>query len=488
MKTITRSTTCRDLGLSKAATCDGCVRRGSRSEDNNKSRQYQCKRYFSDKYNNRKIGRQGKTTKQRGYERAWAELAKRGFSCTIPTEPAAEEKEKPQRRFQNNTPKEATVQNENEKAMASLSEIMVKQTRQQIIEAFIEKSCTRDIVMLIDKLISAAGHDEQEVTDLTNILDTPPKCNPSSTAAAVQGLCDLSAEPLNVPDVVVNNSIPTEADDVNVVDDVVQRDVVDAAQILCSTSKPKGNEKFNANNKLRTIHLNNGMDVPSVPALYDVVSLSKISEWEGYEKSIQSINSCLDGKKYAGTALGKKLLAIALGHAPGLANRSAEILVASIIASFCADCGISFTPEQVALSSVKAGYLKQIMENNGVESIFALRELVQDVDLFISCDKGNSRKGINSFVKYIDWWDEKQQKVVLYVLDIDVADGTSKDAADAIDDSLSKIDGPDGSKITLAGQGSDGGGGGVGNSLYVCLKTKERTKVYYLIATCYLHG
>jgi hypothetical protein len=49
------------------------------------------------------------------------------------------------------------------------------------------------------------------------------------------------------------------------------------------------------------------------------------------------------------------------------------------------------------------------MENNGVNSIFALRELVKDIDLFIACDKGNSKKGINSFVKYIDWWEEKKE-------------------------------------------------------------------------------
>jgi hypothetical protein len=52
-------------------------------------------------------------------------------------------------------------------------------------------------------------------------------------------------------------------------------DVVDAAQILCSTSKPKGKETFNPNNKLRTVHLDNGIDVPSVPGLYYVKALKQ---------------------------------------------------------------------------------------------------------------------------------------------------------------------------------------------------------------------
>jgi hypothetical protein len=70
---ITRSTTCSDLGLEEVVKYDGCVRRGSHSEDEKKLRQYQCKRYFSDRYNIREIGKRGKTIGQRAYERAWAD-------------------------------------------------------------------------------------------------------------------------------------------------------------------------------------------------------------------------------------------------------------------------------------------------------------------------------------------------------------------------------------------------------------------------------
>jgi hypothetical protein len=53
-----------------------------------------------------------------------------------------------------------------------------------------------------------------------------------------------------------------------------------------------------------------------------------------------------------------------------------------------------------------------------------------------------------------------------------IADGKRKDAADAIDNSLSKIDQPNGPKIKLTGQCSSDSGG----------------EEYYLIATCSLHG
>jgi hypothetical protein len=80
----------------------------------------------------------------------------------------------------------------------------------------------------------------------------------------------------------------------------------------------------------------------------------------------------------------------------------------------------------------------------------------------------------------------KRNRVVKYVLDIDFADGKSEDAAAAIDDSLSKIDQQGRLKRRLVGQGTDGGGGGVGWSLYTCLKGKDRTAEFYLIATCLL--
>jgi hypothetical protein len=115
---ITRSTTCVHLGLEKATTCDGCVRRGNQSENKKKSRQYQCKRYFSDKYNRRSIGKRGKTIGQRLHERAWTELAKKGL-WSMPTEPP-EEEQQPQRILET-TMKARTVRTEKE--TASLSKV-----------------------------------------------------------------------------------------------------------------------------------------------------------------------------------------------------------------------------------------------------------------------------------------------------------------------------------------------------------------------------
>ena len=65
-------------------------------------------------------------------------------------------------------------------------------------------------------------------------------------------------------------------------------------------------------------------------------------------------------------------------------------------------------------------------------------------------------------VKILIWWDKGNFKVKTWTLDIDAAEGTSTSAAEAIDETLQKVDLP-GKKIHLASQGSDGGGDGVGH-------------------------
>lgn len=163
---IRRSTTCDDLGLSIAARCDGCVRRNGKTEIQCQTRTYKCKRYFSEEFNpKKKPGKRGKNQKEKGYDRAWKELETKGYQ---PLEEwvnvdkhRQEPKPQPRRWHAKMAEAEATTRVQNEKATATLSEITVQQTRQQTIEAFIDKSCKHDVVMLIDKLFYAAGHDEQ---------------------------------------------------------------------------------------------------------------------------------------------------------------------------------------------------------------------------------------------------------------------------------------------------------------------------------------
>ena len=175
-------------------------------------------------------------------------------------------------------------------------------------------------------------------------------------------------------------------------------------------------------------------------------------------------------------------------HAPSLSNDAAATVIAACVASFCTDCGIPFSAEQVAASTVKAGALKAILEENGVETTYQLRQLMGHADLYLACDKGNSRKGVNSFVKYLAWWDASRGRVLKHALDFDVSGDDSEAAAKAVNKSLQKIDLPGHPRRLLSGQCTDAGGGGTGKSLYVSLKSYQRVAHDYLISTCSIHG
>jgi hypothetical protein len=295
--------------------------------------------------------------------------------------------------------------------------------------------------------------------DLSNLRDSPPPqqtqapvTNDVDTGAGVEALVQLAAA-----------TSPPEVIDLS--------DIQPAAQLLANrfNHAPPSKRKHDGNNKLRLVPLPCGNIVWDVPGLYDVKSYTKIREWEKYEKIVKAITKHLQGKKYVGTPMGKKLLALALVHSPSLSARGAENIIACIIGSFSADSGIPFEPEQVANSCVKRNALTTLLKKNGVKTIHELRELVEDADLYLACDKGNCQKGINAFVKYLCWWDKDKKRVLTHILDIDAADNKSSDAASAIDTLLRKIDRPE-TKRKLAGHGSDAGGGGTGTSLCVCLK------------------
>ena len=71
------------------------------------------------------------------------------------------------------------------------------------------------------------------------------------------------------------------------------------------------------------------------------------------------------------------------------------------------------------------------------------------------------------------------------MLDIDGCDEKSKDAANAIDFSLQKIDSP---YVKLSGTTTDSGGGGVTFSLARELNSLGRIESKHLIGRCAIHG
>jgi hypothetical protein len=184
MLKITRSTTCTDLSLEGPAKCDSCVQRGNKSESQKKSREYKCKRYFTDKYNTRIISKRGKTQGQAGYERAWIQLRKLGH-CE-----SSQIAEQPQR--QHTETLVAQGNSKKQKRMASSKKLKAK-SRRQIVEDFVNQSSKTDVVALIEKLLVAMGvsHEPDVTFDLTSAADLPPRADTNDAATAVQALCEL---------------------------------------------------------------------------------------------------------------------------------------------------------------------------------------------------------------------------------------------------------------------------------------------------------
>jgi hypothetical protein len=283
-----------------------------------------------------------------------------------------------------------------------------KKTRLQTIEWFINPKCNSEMAKLIENMCNVVDtlvlHLDKSIEtskvqhsmipstinlinltkfpdsiDLSNLRDSPP---PQETSAPVTN------------DDADTATTPPEGIDLS--------DIQPDAQLLANrfNHAPPSKRKHNGNNKLRLVPLPCGNIVRNVPGLYYVKSYTKIKEWEKYEKIVKAITKHLEGKKYVGTPMGKKLLASALVHSPSLSARGAENIIACVIGSFCANSGIPFELEQVANSCVKRNALTTLLKKNGVETIHVLRMLVEDADLYLACNKGNFRKGINAFVKY----------------------------------------------------------------------------------------
>jgi hypothetical protein len=123
-----------------------------------------------------------------------------------------------------------------------------------------------------------------------------------------------------------------------------------------------------------------------------VKSKKKIAEWQNNETAAKGIQENLKSRKqYKGTDLGQSYLSGGLALAPELTPNTAESLIPCIIASFCADCGISFEPDNLAQSCPSRYTIVSIMEDYGAIVVNEFRSDLEGVgDIFIACDKGNS--------------------------------------------------------------------------------------------------
>ena len=185
--------------------------------------------------------------------------------------------------------------------------------------------------------------------------------------------------------------------------------------------------------------------------------------------------------------LSRRILGSAVARS-GVSFYDAELLCAASVRAFLHNASINDPAfnDTVALSTPSRASFNEYIDETAAEKLAYLRDSVVGKKIYLSCDKGN-KKGIGHFVKIVSYWDDDTKKVRKYLLDCEASGGTSKNCADAINFSLSRLD-ADGFHVLLSGQCTDAGGGGVGQSLFTELKQVNRIldPNNYLLPTCSL--
>ena len=128
-----------------------------------------------------------------------------------------------------------------------------------------------------------------------------------------------------------------------------------------------------------------------------------------------------------------------------------------MIASFLADAKINdlSLPDIPKLTPSRKLFHDCTLDSAVAATVITHRSISKTKYVYLSADKGN-KKGMDHFPKVLSWFDPEQGQVQEFLVDIDAADTTSKDAALAIKNSLCKLFAED--EIKLDGITTDSGG------------------------------
>jgi hypothetical protein len=234
-----------------------------------------------------------------------------------------------------------------------------------------------------------------------------------------------------------------------------------------------------------------------VPKSHEFISCSRRSRLEKDQRlaamlkakvrlSISRNGETRRPKQYRSSPVGRRYYAAALFQAPYLSLYAAEQIFPLVVTGFLADAGIIFHSEAIAASCPAVKTLDNMFVDGSVDSLLWLQDQLKDaLAVFIACDKGN-RKGIAHFPKVISWWSKREHQVMTVCIDADGSGGTSQECAQAIFQSLRKLNG---TIPFFFGQTTDSGGGGVLYSLKAQLEKLGLVNPnLYFVAPCTLHA
>ena len=204
-------------------------------------------------------------------------------------------------------------------------------------------------------------------------------------------------------------------------------------------------------------------------------------------EQFRKLKRTLQTKKHVSTELGRLYCGTAAALVPQASHSGLEQAHSLLVAGLLADAKV----EGIELSDISQALPKRrcFRRKTNISAIAstvcAAKSLKKAKFLYLTADKGN-KQGMEHFPKIVSWYDEEERRVKEHLLDIDVTDKTSEDAAKAIVHSLQKLFPQD--EIVLHGIVTDSGGGGTLESLGRELEKLGVCSEDFLILSCSLHN
>ena len=124
-------------------------------------------------------------------------------------------------------------------------------------------------------------------------------------------------------------------------------------------------------------------------------------------------------KKYVSTDIGRKLIVMALMHAPKIGLEAASTMMSLFVAAYMADLGVeSF--ETIPNSTPCAKTMREFLFESATDGILLQRDIFPSSPLTLMCDKGDGRKvreGAN-FVDLIGNFNREEKHVDITCIQI----------------------------------------------------------------------
>jgi hypothetical protein len=154
-------------------------------------------------------------------------------------------------------------------------------------------------------------------------------------------------------------------------------------------------------------------EIKGIPVTHCIITKSLLERLRGSQQLIKDLqNGCQQGRFSGGSTLMRSLIAVALASCPALPLSQAANVIPMIVAGVLVDVGVI---DKAKVSSFSKSfpsetYLRDLMFHFASENIYELGCKIRNVQVFLSCDKGN-KKGVGHFVKILSWYDNKTKSV-----------------------------------------------------------------------------